>query len=186
LGGQEVAVQRLDQFFAQLNAGWEAPNAWLGNEPSLETPWIYDFWGQPYKTQGLVRRVMTELYANAPAAYPGNDDLGEMSSWYIFGALGMYPELPGSDILVLGSPLFPKVVLHLKAGEVTILANGATQDTPYVQGLTVNGQPWNQPWLRFRDICRRGKLVYDLSGTPDTDWGSDPSGTPPSFDGGIK
>jgi predicted alpha-1,2-mannosidase len=186
MGGQDAAVKRLDEFFAQLDAGMNAPNAWLGNEPCLETPWIYDFWGQPYKTQGIVRRAMTELYTNAPAGYPGNDDLGEMSSWYIFGALGMYPELPGSDILVIGSPLFPKAILHLKTGDVTITANGAAQNAPYVHSLMVNGKTWNQPWLRFSDISRGATLAYDLSDTPDMDWGSDPANAPPSFDGGVK
>ncbi len=89
-------------------AGPDAWMAWLGNEPCLETPWIYDFWGEPYKTQSIVRRAMDELYSNNPIAYPGNDDLGEMSSWYIFSALGMFPELPGSDILVIGSHCSPK------------------------------------------------------------------------------
>jgi predicted alpha-1,2-mannosidase len=186
LGGQDVALKRLDQFFGQLDAGIGAPNAWLGNEPCLETPWIYDFWGQPYKTQGVVRRAMAELYTNAPAAYPGNDDLGEMSSWYIFGALGMYPELPGSDVLVLGSPLFPQAVLHLKHGDVTITGNGAAQNAPYVQSLTVNGQTWNQPWLHFSDLSHGGKLAYDLGEDPDMDWGSDPANAPPSFDAGIR
>jgi putative alpha-1,2-mannosidase len=157
--------------------------AWLGNEPCLETPWIYDFWGQPYKTQATVRRAMNELYSASPAAYPGNDDLGEMSSWYIFGALGMYPELPGSDILVLGSPLFPKAVLHLPDGEVTIEGNGASRDAPYVQSLMLDGRPWNQPWLRFGDIRHHGKLVYNLSPVPNTNWGSDPTNAPPSYSG---
>ena len=73
--------------------------AWMGNEPCLETPWIYCFLGQPYKTQQTVRRVLTELFSDKPDAYPGNDDLGEMSSWYVWGALGMYPEIPGDDIV---------------------------------------------------------------------------------------
>jgi predicted alpha-1,2-mannosidase len=182
LGGQDTAIKRLDLFFEQLDAGMDTANAWMGNEPCLETPWIYDFWGQPYKTQALVRRAMTELYPNAPAAYPGNDDLGEMSSWYIFGALGMYPELPGSDILVTGSPLFPKAVVHLKDGDVTITGNGAAQNAPYVQSLTVNGQPWTQPWFHYSDISHGGKLVYDLSASPDMTWGNDPTKAPPSFD----
>jgi predicted alpha-1,2-mannosidase len=186
MGGPDAAVKRLDDFFGQLDAGMNAPNAWLGNEPCLETPWIYDFWGQPYKTQGIVRRAMTELYTNAPAAYPGNDDLGEMSSWYIFGALGMYPELPGSDVMVTGSPLFPKAVLHLSHGDVTITGNGAAQGSPYVQSLKVNGQAWNQPWLHFSDISRGATLAYELSETPNKDWGSDAASAPPSFDGGVK
>ena len=189
MGGQDTAVKRLDDFFTQLNAGDHGPDAWmawLGNEPCLETPWIYDFWGAPYKTQNVVRRAMNELYANRPAAYPGNDDLGEMSSWYVFSALGMYPELPGSDILVIGSPIFPKAVVHLETGDITIIGNGAADDAPYVQSLTVNGQAWDKPWLRFSDIRHGATLVYNLSATPDTSWGTDPSDAPPSFDGGVK
>ena len=186
LGGKDTATKRLDEFFTQLDAGYHSPYAWLGNEPCLETPWIYDFWGQPYKTQMIMRRAMNELYSDGPAAYPGNDDLGEMSSWYLFGALGMYPELPGSDVLVLGSPLFPKTVLHLPSGDVTITANGAAPNAPYVQSLRINGRKWNKPWIRFHDICHNGKLLYDLSATPNQTWGSDPADAPPSYNGGIR
>lgn len=183
MGGQNVAIRRLDDFCSKLNAGGHEAYAWLGNEPCLETPWIYDFWGEPYKTQSVVRRAMNELYSNQPIAYPGNDDLGEMSSWYLFGALGMYPELPGSDILVLSGPLFPKAVVHLQTGDITITAGGAAKDAPYVQSLRVNGEPWNKPWLRFSDIRKDGRLDYELSATPNTSWGSDPSDAPPSYDG---
>ena len=124
LGGPEAAAKRLDDFFTEINGGFNSPYAYLGNEPCLETPWIYDFLGQPWKAQRIVRQAMTELYSAADLGYPGNDDLGEMSSWWLFGALGMYPELPGSDVLVCGSPLFPKVVLHLPGGDVTIIASG--------------------------------------------------------------
>lgn len=189
MGGQDVAVKRLDAFFTKLNVGDRGPDAWmawLGNEPCLETPWIYDFWGEPYKTQDVVRRAMTELYSNAPIAYPGNDDLGEMSSWYVFGALGMFPELPGSDILVIGSPMFPKAVVHLENGGITIIGNGAGKDAPYVQSLTVNGQSWNKPWVRFSDIRNHGTMIYQLGSTPNTSWGADPADAPPSYDGGVK
>ncbi len=187
MNGPDTAAKRLDDFFTKLNVGDRGPNAWmawLGNEPSLETPWIYDFWGQPWNTQNIVRRAMTELYSASYGAYPGNDDVGEMSSWYIFGAMGMYPELPGSDILLVGSPLFSKTVLHLSGGDVTIIGRGAAKSAPYVQSLTVNGQTWNKPWLRYSDISHGGTLVYDLGASPDTNWGSDPSDAPPSFDGG--
>jgi putative alpha-1,2-mannosidase len=181
-----VALKRLDEFCSKLNAGGKEPYAWLGNEPCLETPWIYDFWGEPWKTQSVVRRAMNELYSNGPIAYPGNDDLGEMSSWYIFSALGMYPELPGSDILVVGSPLFPKAVVHLQTGDITITGNGAAKDAPYVQNPTINGQTWTKPWFRFSDIRNNAALAYDLSPSPDTNWGSAPSDAPPSYDGGVK
>jgi predicted alpha-1,2-mannosidase len=189
MGGQDAASKRLDAFFTELNVGDRGTNswmAWLGNEPCVETPWIYDFLGAPYKTQSVVRRAMNELYSGNPIGYAGNDDLGEMSSWYVFAALGMFPELPGSDILVIGSPLFPNAVVHLQTGDITVTANGAGHDSPYVQSLSVNGKPWNKTWLRFSDINRDGTMTYDLSSTPNKSWGSDPADAPPSYDGGMS
>lgn len=181
LGGRKAAAKQLDVFFTKLNDGGRTAYANLGNEPCLETPWIYDFWGEPYQTQATMRRAMTELYSSQPGGFPGNDDLGAMSSWYVFGALGMYPELPGSDILVLGSPMFSKSVIHLQTGDITITANGAAQDAPFVQSLAVNGHPWSKPWLRLTGICHNGTLSYDLSSTPNMKWGSKPSEAPPSY-----
>lgn len=181
MGGPETAAKRLDVFFTELNKGGNSQYAYLGNEPCLETPWIYDFLGQPWKTQHIVRRAMTELYSGAEHGYPGNDDVGEMSSWYIFGALGMYPELPGSDVLVLGSPLFPKAVLHLPQGNVTITGNGAANDAPYVQNFTLNGRACDKPWIRYSEISNGGTLVYELGSKPDTNWASNLADAPPSY-----
>lgn len=183
MGGLDASAKRLDTFFTRLNAGFKSKYAFMGNEPCSETPWIYDFLSRPYKTQALVRRIITELFSNNPIAYPGNDDLGQMSSWYIFSALGMYPELPGSDVLVLGSPLFPKVVLHLQDGDVIIKGNGAEENSPYVQSLKVNGKTWNKPWIRFTDISKGGTMVYTLGKKPNTKWGSKPVDAPPSYSG---
>ena len=182
LGGRNEAVKQLDIFHTKLNDGGNSIYAYLGNEPCLETPWIYDFWGAPYKTQATVRRAMNELYSAAPGGFPGNDDLGAMSSWYVFGALGMYPELPGSDIMVLGSPLFPTAVIHLKTGDVTITANGAAKDVPYVQSLKVDGRTWRKPWLQFSKISNGGTLSYNLGPTPNTRWGAGASKAPPSYE----
>ncbi len=179
MGGVKDAVKRLDNFLSLFNVGQNSPYAWMGNEPSLETPWIYCFLGQPYKTQSVVRRIMMTLYSSGTNAYPGNDDLGEMSSWYLWSALGMYPELPGSNVLVLGSPFFPEIILHLKGGDVTIIGNGA--DAPYVRSLTVNGTTWSKPWIKFSDISKGGTLVYTLGSSPDSSWGSNPSDAPPSY-----
>jgi predicted alpha-1,2-mannosidase len=181
LGGPDKAATQLDTFFTHLNAGDNSVYAYLGNEPCVETPWIYCFLERPWKTQELVHRVLAELYSSRPGGYPGNDDLGEMSSWYLWGALGMYPELPGSDVLVLSSPLFPKAVLRLKQGDVTIDAPGAAYDAPYVQSLTVNGLQWNKPWIRFSDISQGGNLSYTLGRTPNEKWGSAMSAVPPSY-----
>ncbi len=181
MGGIKVAAARLDKFFTRLNAGTRSVYCYLGNEPCLETPWIYDFFGMPYKSQAVVRRAMVKLYSYKPLGYPGNDDLGEMSSWYVFSALGIYPELPGSDIFVLGSPLFRKAVLHLHGGNVTIIGRGAGDDAPYVHSLTLNGKKWNKVWFRYSDISRGGSLVFNLSRNPDTHWASAPEDTAPSY-----
>lgn len=181
MGGEETAVKRLDTFFTKLNAGTKSKYAYMGNEPCLETPWIYDFLGKPYRTQKVVREIVDQLFSSEPLGFPGNDDLGEMSSWYIFSVLGMYPELPGSDILVLGSPLFPKAVLHLKNGDITIEGKNGGKNDPYVQTLKVNNKKWNKPWIRYSDISNGGNMIYDLGSAPNTKWGSSSSEAPPSY-----
>jgi predicted alpha-1,2-mannosidase len=184
MGGTDTAEQRLDEFFSKLNTGFNQSDswmAWMGNEPCLVAPWIYCFLGTPYKTQALVRRTMKELYSAGPVGYGGNDDLGEMSSWYVFAALGMYPEIPGSDVLVLGSPLFPKTIVKQNNSEITILGNDAAEGSPYVKSLTVNGQKWNQPWIYFSDISHGGTLDYNLTSTPNMEWGTNTAAAPPSF-----
>jgi len=182
MGGNARVVQRLDTFFTQLDAGPDAPYAFLGNEPSLETPWEYDYAGAPYKTQEVVRQAVNTLYSPEPNGLPGNDDLGEMSSWYIFAALGMYPETPGTAILALASPLFPHIVLHRSSGQtITINALNASASTPYVQHLLVNGQPSTRPWLPPSFTAQGGTLDYTLASTPDPLWGANVADAPPSY-----
>jgi predicted alpha-1,2-mannosidase len=184
MGGPEAAEKRLDAFFTKLNVGYRSADSWMaymGNEPCLETPWIYDFLGCPWKTQRVVRRIMTELYSAGNNGFPGNDDLGEMASWYVFGALGMYPELPGSDVLVFGSPMFEEAVIHLPKGDVTIRGAGAGKDAPYVQALDWKGAPWSKPWIRFADLETGGTLAFTLGSNPNPKWGSAPADAPPSY-----
>jgi hypothetical protein len=145
----------------------------LSNEPSIEIPWEYDYTGEPYKTQGIVREAQQQLYFNAPVGQDGNDDLGEMSSWYVWSELGMYPEVAGTDQLVLGSPVFNRTVIHLGSGRaVTIDAPKAAPNAPYVKGLTVNGRAETNDWLTFGQLFRGATLNYDLSTTPNKAWAS--------------
>jgi putative alpha-1,2-mannosidase len=181
LGGNKVATARLDYFFQVLNAGSSSPHAFLGNEPNSNAPWLYDWAGRPWKTQQIVRRAITELFNSSPGGYPGNDDVGQMSAWYVFGALGIYPEIPGTDVLALGSPLFPKTTIHLQGGDLSILAAGAARGAPYVQRLTVNGRNHEAAWLRFADVARGGTITFDVGTAPSVRWGSEPSAAPPSF-----
>jgi putative alpha-1,2-mannosidase len=105
-----------------------------------------------------------------------------MSAWYLFASLGLYPELPGSDVLVLASPLHPRTVLHLAGGDVTITGEGGGPDAPYVQRLTLNGRVWTKPWLRFADLAHGGSLAFELGSQPDLEWGAKAADAPPSYD----
>ncbi len=98
--------------------GPNSPYAWMGNEPSVEVPWEYDFAQAPSLTQEVVRLIETQLWSNTPGGMPGNDDGGEMSSWYIFAAMGIYPEIPGVGGFVIGSPLFTSITLELSGGHI--------------------------------------------------------------------
>lgn len=182
LGGAGAAENRLDRFFTHLNAGDLSKYANLGNEPTSQTPWIYNFIGKPFKTQALVRRVLQELYSYKPDGLPGNDDLGTMGAWYIWSALGMYPVLPGSDILVLGSPLYPEAVIHLENADIKVRGKNAGKNCPYVHGIKVNGKDWSKTWLRFGNLSKGAELQFKLGAEPDTGFGSGPSDIPPSYE----
>ena len=181
LGGRDHAKARLDLFFQELNAGFSSSHAFLGNEPNSNAPWLYDWIGEPSKVQDIVRRAILGLFNATPGGYPGNDDLGQMSAWYVFGALGFYPAVPGTGVLALGSPLFPKATLHLTGGDVVINAPHASRGARYVRGVTLNGAVHSQPWLPLSAIAHGAALDFDLTGHPDRRWGSTPAAAPPSF-----
>jgi putative alpha-1,2-mannosidase len=184
MGGPTKAAARLDGFLRVLNAGaggTHADHALLGDEPTLESPWLYDWLRRPWKTQAAVRRAL-RLYGPAPAGWPGNDDLGTLSAWYVFGALGMYPAQPGTGTLALSSPLFGRAEVRLAGGKrLTILAPGAK---PYVAHLELDGHPHDRPWLTYCEIDAGGTLGYELTTHP-TRWGQNGQ-LPPSYGPGSK
>jgi predicted alpha-1,2-mannosidase len=183
MGGMNQVVQRLDNHFTELNAGPRSMFAFLGNEPELKTPWVYDFAGAPWRTQDVVRRSILELYQNSPGGMPGNDDGGAMGSYVVFSSIGLFPEIPGVAGFVLGSPLFSSVTLHLANGNaLQINAPDASDDNRYVQRLALNGQPYNSPWIPWDVVSGGAQLDFSLSNIPNTNWGSDPAAAPPSFD----
>ncbi|MGH6654080.1 MAG: GH92 family glycosyl hydrolase [Actinocrinis sp.] len=179
MGGAQAASARLDQYFTQLNAGPNAPFHWQGNEPTFDTPWVYDSLGQPWKTQQTVRRISDQLYSATPGGEPGNDDLGAMSSWYVWSALGLYPQTPGVPMLVLGAPRFPQAVVHGAFGDLTVSAQNAG-DT-YVSSLKVDGRATGHTYV---DPSKVHELDFTLSSSPNTSWGTAPGDAPPSFGAG--
>jgi predicted alpha-1,2-mannosidase len=153
-----------------------------GNEPSFHIPYLYDFSGQPWKTQKRVRQLMDIWYGDGPLGIPGDDDGGETSSWYVLSALGFYPVCPGSPVYELGSPLFARSVIRLGNGQsFTILANHVSAQNKYIQSALLNGRPWNKPWFAHADIARGGTLVLEMGPAPNQQWGSAAGDAPPSM-----
>lgn len=179
-GGTQAYSSYLDSLLDNV-AHPGGTDADLSNEPSVEIPWEYAYTGEPWKAQAAVRDAQQKLYFNAPVGSFGNDDLGAMSSWYVWSALGMYPETPGADTLVLGSPAFPVAKVTLGSGKaVQIKAPQAAPDAPYVQSLDVKGKPWKTSWLTYQQFTGAGTLDFTLGTQPDKSWASDPSAVPPS------
>jgi predicted alpha-1,2-mannosidase len=181
MGGRVRASDRLMRFLRRLNGGAGATHtdhALLGNEPTLHTPWLFDWSGRPYQTQATVRRAR-RLFSPAPDGYPGNDDLGTLSSWYVFAALGIYPEVPGSGVLAISSPLFRRAGVALPHGRRLIVS--ATGRGPYIRGLTLNGHGHGRPWTTWCAISRGARLAFSLSRKPNRRWGAARSAAPPSY-----
>jgi len=182
MGGDAAVRQRLDAYFTQLNAGPNQPYHWQGNEPAEGTPWAYDSAGAPWETQRVVRQIVSALYSPTPGGEPGNDDLGAMSSWYVWATLGLYPQTPGVPMLTLSAPLFTSAVVHAGANTLTIKAPNAGDAAPYIQALRVDGQTTQHTYVTLDG--RPHHLDYSLSATPNQKWGSAPQDAPPSFPAG--
>lgn len=182
MGGPEAAAARLDSFLRVLNAGpggTHTDHALFGDEPTLGTPWLYDWLRRPWKTQEAVRRGL-RLFSPTPTGYPGNDDLGTLSAWYVFGALGMYPAQPGTGTLALGSPLFGRAEVRLAGGRRLTIGGGGK---PYVGSLEVDGHPHNRPWLQACEILDGGTLSFKTGAHP-TRWAQNGQ-LPPSYGPGT-
>jgi predicted alpha-1,2-mannosidase len=188
IGGNDAVVRRLDTFFTEFNAGPDRPYFFIGNEPVFPVPWAYNYAGRPWKTQGLTRRVLAELFTDTPGGIPGNDDLGATSSWVVFAAVGIYPSVPGVGGFSLNSPLFPEMKIRMgRTGRVLrIVGEGAAAGTPYVQELRLNGEPYERTWLAFDKFERGVTLSFKLSDKPNTSWATAPSAAPPSFNEGME
>ncbi|MEW2548439.1 lectin [Streptomyces sp. NPDC047002] len=179
-GGKQAYSSYLDSLLDDITDPGST-DANLSNEPSVEIPWEYDYLGRPWKTQAAVREAQQKLYFNAPVGSFGNDDLGAMSSWYVWSELGMYPETPGTDTLALGSPAFPVAQITFGNGKkLAINAPKAAPKAPYVQALAVKGKEWKQSWLTFGQLKKAGTMDWALGTTPDKSWASSAGSVPPS------
>ncbi|WP_410589333.1 lectin [Amycolatopsis sp. lyj-23] len=189
MGGTAKLTGYLDSVLSDLH-GAGGTHADLGNEPSIELPWEYAYLGQPWKTQRIVRQVQNQMWPNSPANWSvGNDDLGTMSAWYVWSAMGLFPMTPGTSDLVVGSPLFPSVAVTLGNGAtMTVNAPQASADAPYVQSAALNGATWNNAYVPSGFALNGGTLNLALGTSANTSWASGASSAPPSYggDGGAQ
>lgn len=180
MGGRDATLAALDRFFSQINAGQDKPYAWLGNEPSLTSPWIYLDAGAPAKAQRVIREALTTLYGDSPDGIPGNDDLGTMSAWYVWCAMGLYPINPAVRQFDIGTPLFTRVQIAQPAGvSIDVRAPQASDQNPYVQSVRVDGSSHTQTWTA---LAQSGALSLDIAvGEHPSAWGTAPHDAPPSY-----
>jgi putative alpha-1,2-mannosidase len=167
-------VAKLNTFFTQLNATRFGPYDWAGNEPAMSAPYDYDYAGEPWGTQSVVRRIMTSSTPTAPVNEPGEDDLGALSSWYVWSALGLYPETPGVADLAMTSPLFPKAVITEGDGHRLTIVGTHAPDT-FIQrapGDRFRPVAYLEQALATRSEIRKGAtLSVDLGCEPEYDMG---------------
>ncbi len=181
MGGPRAAATALDAYFTQTDAGEDKPFAWMGNEPSIGSPWAYLAVGQPWKAQRLVRDVMTQLWGDTPDGIPGNDDLGTMSAWYVWCALGLYPQYPAAPVLDLGAPLFSHATIRAPGvTDIEISAPAASTGAAYVRGATVGGRAWSRSWVPYAPGTPL-RIAMALGTTPDMRWASAAGDAPPSY-----
>ena len=144
-----------------------------GNQPIQHMIYLYGYSGQPWKTQYWIREVMDKLYNANPDGYCGDEDNGQTSAWYVFSAMGFYPVCPGSNQYVLGVPYFDKLTLHLENGKsLTVTAKGNSDNTRYVNAMTLNGATYNHNYLTHDAVMNGGNIVFDMSTTPNTQRGT--------------
>jgi predicted alpha-1,2-mannosidase len=180
-GGAEKLAERLDALFAassQTTGRQQNDISGLigqyahGNEPSHHMAYLYNYAGQPWKTQQMVRRILTERYGTGPEGLAGNEDCGQMSAWYVLSALGFYPVTPGSLDYALASPLFEEAVLHLPGGRrFAIEAKNSSNTNIYIQSARLNGRPYTRSYLRHEDLVAGGRLVFEMGPEPNRAWG---------------
>jgi predicted alpha-1,2-mannosidase len=173
MGGRPAAATRLDGFFRDENGNWAVTGGSAlrydpTNEPDIHVPWIYNGLAQPWKTQATVRQIVDTAYGVGPSGLPGNDDLGTMSAWYVFAAIGMFPQSPGRAEMLLGSPIFTRVVLNRSNG-VRLTINANTTDT-YVQSVKLDNRQLKKSWLPESFVQRGGTVNFTLGSTANTTW----------------
>lgn len=195
MGGNEAFNNELDrmfneplgkskfEFYAQLpdhtaNVGQFS----MANEPSLHIPYLYNYSGQPWKTQKRVRTLLRQWFRNDLMGMPGDEDGGGMTSFVVFSMVGLYPVTPGMPVYNIGSPLFTSAKIHLGNGNTfEVTATNCSENNKYIQSATLNGVAYDRPWISHEDVMQGGQLLLIMGDKPNKAWGANPSAVPPSM-----
>jgi len=192
MGGNQQFVKKLDAVFdtnvAQEKIQEREDIVGLigqyvqGNEPSHHIAYLYNYAGQPWKSQERIHQVFQTMYFNRPDGLPGNDDIGQMSAWYMFSAMGFYPVAPNDLTYAIGTPRLDRVVLKLAGGkQFTMVAHNLSEKNFYVQRALLNGKPLEHSYITHQDIIGGGTLEFFMQDKPNKAWAAAPSAAPPSL-----
>jgi len=190
MGGREKFASKLDQMFeaeSRTTGREQADITGLigqyahGNEPSHHMAYLYNYAGQPWKTQFRVRQIMDQFYKPTPDGLIGNEDCGQMSAWYVLSAAGFYPVTPGSTTYAIGTPLFPEVEFNLENGKsFRIVAKDVSDKNIYIQFAVLNNRPYRKSFIDHADLMAGGQLVLQMGPRPNQHWGTGPGNEPVS------
>lgn len=178
-GGPDVFTDRLDSCFS---GGYYVHD----NEPPLHYAYLFNYAAKPWQSQYWVRELLKTNYSTEPGGLPGNDDLGALSAWYVFSAMGFYPTCPGSPVYQLVSPVFREITLLPEKGTTfTIKADNASNENIYIRSVLLNGKPLNRTWITHQEIIQGGTLEFDLVAEPDQQWAVSTLDPSPSMTAGC-
>ncbi|WP_263358836.1 GH92 family glycosyl hydrolase [Acidicapsa ligni] len=192
LGGKQQLIAKLDAMFdAKVDPAKYADVEDMagmmgqyvhGNEPSHHLAYLYDYAGEPLRTQERLRQIVESQYRPTPDGLVGNDDLGQMSAWMIFTSLGFYPVAPGSNEYVIGRPFVSRAALHLPNGKtLTVVAENLSSSNAFIQSVTLNGKPLTRTFVRHEELMRGGELHFVMSSKADATWSTQPHEAPYSM-----
>ncbi|MBK1829825.1 GH92 family glycosyl hydrolase [Verrucomicrobiaceae bacterium R5-34] len=188
MGGEEKFLAHLEPFFERTEGKFTGWNLYYNhaNEPVHHVPYLFSYAGKPWLTQKWVRVIMDKAYQTGVRGLPGNEDLGQMSAWYLLNAMGLHPVDPVSGVFMIGSPIFDQISIRLDPNyhdgrELKIVVKNNQPSHVYVQSLSLNGKSIKRAWLHYDELTAGGELVFEMGPEPNKAWGTDPESRPPSL-----
>ena len=184
IGGKEKAIERLDQLFREP-LGMQRSDFYangpdstgmvgqfsMGNEPSFHIPYLYNYFGAPWRTQQRTRFLLDVWFKDTVFGIPGDEDGGGLSAWAVFTSIGLYPVTVGEPVYTITSPVFTEVAIDVAGGQFKIVAPDASKVNKYIQKAKLNGKPLKSPFITHDQIASGGILRLELGPKPNKEWG---------------